>query len=231
MDELPSDIKGLRRLADRVHHTSRRVHDLVRARTALKKAELLDPDDFGTAWRLGRVNGVLARMDEDNTVAWAREGLAAAALARSARPKRVEGHLYFAISAGMLAKSQPMEADKLMKGIVESATKAIACDPDYEAGEARRVLGAIYLYAPAWPGGVGDLDLAYEVLTDVVKDHPDDPRNLFYLAEAQRRQEERREALDLYKRVLAAPRRGMWALEGPPYRTEARQRVKDLGGR
>ena len=228
-DELPIDRIELLKVADRVYRTSRRVRDLVRARTALRKAEFVDPGHFGTAWRLARVDGILARVDVDNAAPWAREGLEAGEAARAKKPERVAGHLYTAICAGLLAKARPTEADTMMAHVVEAAEKAILRDPDFGHGEARRVLGAIYLYAPSWPSGVGDIDEAMAVLEGVATAHPEDPSNLFYLAEAYRRAGDRQKAVALYKRVLKAPKEGIWALEGPQYRADARAHLIELG--
>ncbi|MBT9558964.1 MAG: hypothetical protein IV100_23230 [Myxococcales bacterium] len=227
-DELPFTVAELYQVADRVHATSRRIRELVRARTALKKVDLLESGRYGTAWRLARVDSVLARIDAERASDWAQEGLSAAEKARSMRPGKVHGHLYYAACAGLLAKSRPTEADRLMNAVVEAASKAAAIDPGYEGGEPRRVLGAIYLYAPSWPSGVGDLDEAIGILEGVATDHPQDPRNLFYLAEAYRRADERPKAVGLYRKMLAAPRAGIWAVEGPTYRAEAKTHLRIL---
>lgn len=227
-DELPFTVEELYQVADRVHATSRRTRELIRARTALKKVDLLESGRYGTAWRLARVDSVLARFDTERASDWAQEGLSAAEKARRMRPGKVHGHLYYAACAGLLAKSRPTEADKLMNAVVEAASKAAAIDPSYEGGEPRRVLGAIYLYAPSWPSGVGDLDEAIGILEGVATDHPQDPRNLFYLAEAYRRADERPKAVGLYRKMLAAPRAGIWAVEGPSYRAEAKAHLRIL---
>ncbi len=227
-DELPFTVIELYNVADRVHATSRRTKELIRARTALKKVDLRESGRFGTAWRLARVDSVLARVDTERAFDWAQEGLAAAEKARSLRPGKVYGHLYYAACAGLLAKSRPTEADKLMNSVVEAASKAAAIDPGYEGGEPRRVLGAIYLYAPSWPSGVGDLDEAIGILEGVAHDHPQDPRNLFYLAEAYRRADDRPKAVSLYRKMLEAPRAGIWAVEGPSYRAEAKSHLRVL---
>ena len=71
LDELPATQRELLAVADKVHRGSRRVRDLIRARTALLKAELLAEASFSTTWRLARVDSVLARLDEGRAAAWA----------------------------------------------------------------------------------------------------------------------------------------------------------------
>lgn len=222
---LPGTAAELRQAADHIFHTSRKIDELVRARTALKKAEYLAPDHYGTLWRLARINGVLARIDDRFGESWAQEGRDAADAARRLRPARVEGHLQYAICTGFLARYRPSQAERLSKELISAAELANKADPDYNGGEARRLLGAIYIYAPPWPSGVGDLDEAIDVLEALVKDHPRDPLNLYYLAEAYRHAEQPRDAVRLYRRVRRFPPRGLWRLEGPRYRARAREYI------
>lgn len=225
---LPGSADELRSLADQVHRTSRQVDELVRARTALKKAEYLSANEYETLWRLARVDGVLARLEETHAKLWALEGRAAGEKARQAAPDRVEGHLYYAICTGHLARHEPARAESLSQKLIEGAQAANKADPKFAHGEARRVLGAIYIYAPAWPSGVGDLDEAIEVLEAVYKDFPTEPLNAYYLAEAYRRTEQHRRAYALYKAVRKTPPKGIWRLEGPPYRKLARRYMLEL---
>ncbi|MFT7622888.1 MAG: tetratricopeptide (TPR) repeat protein [Myxococcota bacterium] len=225
---LPERVEELAAVADKVHQTSRKQDDLVRARTALKKADHIRPDDYGTLWRLARVDGVLARLDEPHGEEWAREGRSAGARARELKDAGVEGHLYFAIALGLAAKYDPASADPLIKQLIAEAERADALDSAYAGGEARRVLGAIYIYAPPWPTGAGDLDEAIEVLESLNKDFPDEGLNAFYLAEAYRKADQPQDAIGLYKHVLSLPRRGTWGLEGKPYRRQARELIRRL---
>jgi len=226
--DLPASPEELRLVADRIYRDSRDIDELVRARTALKKADEELPEQFGTLWRLARVDAVLARMDEARGEGWAQEGLKAARSARALEPDRIEGHLYAAVCTGMLAKYRPADGDELTERVVELAQRAVAVDPHYAGGEARRVLGAIYIYAPPWPAGVGDLDEAIEILEGLAADHPEAPLNLYFLAEAYRRGEQRDDALRLYRRVRSFPPRGVWRLEGRHYRAKAREYIRQL---
>lgn len=224
---LPSAIDELHDLADHVHSSSRKISDLVRARTALKKAER-DGGGYETHWRLARVDGILARLDPENGEAWAGEGRTAGARAITLAPTRVEGHLYYAICLGMAARYRPGDADRLSKALISEAQRATDIDPQYAGGQARRVMGAVYIYAPPWPTGVGDLDEAFDLLEALYTERPDEALNSFYLAEACRMAGENDRALRLYRRVLKYPKRGIWGIEGRPWRREARQHIRRL---
>lgn len=221
--QLPSSVAELHRLADHTYETSRAEKALVRARSALRKADYLKPKHFETLWRLARIDGVLARLAREFGQDWAGEGIGAAEQAAALEPKRPEGHLYLAVCTGLLAKHQPRQAGELMKSVIAAAERSAKIDPRFATGEARRVLGAIYIYAPPWPSGVGDLDEAIDVLEQLAKDFPKEPMNLFYLAEAYRKADQRSDAIRLYRRVRRFKPRGIWRVEGPEYRQRAKQ--------
>ena len=225
---LPGDVAELHQLADYAFHTSRRLPNLVRARTALRKADYIQHDNFDTQWRLARIDSVLAQVDDRNGDEWAFEGRRAAELAIRLRPRRVEGHLYAAICTALEAKFHPSDADKLTGKVIKYAEAADKIDGSFDDGGARRVLGAVYLYSPAWPRGVGELDEAIEVLEDLHKRHPKRAINVWFLAEAYRRADQQRDAIRLYKRLLKFKRRGQWGLEGRPYRSKAKAFIRQL---
>jgi hypothetical protein len=56
--------------------------------------------------------------------------------------------------------------------------------PNLDDGGPLRLLGALYLKAPAWPNGVGDRDKALELLEKAVKEHPGHPLNHLFYAQA-----------------------------------------------
>ncbi len=59
--------------------------------------------------------------------------------------------------------------------------RAIDLNPDIDDGGSLRILGALYLKAPAWPNGIGDPDKALELLEMAIKKYPEHPLNhLFY---------------------------------------------------
>jgi tetratricopeptide (TPR) repeat protein len=62
-------------------------------------------------------------------------------------------------------------------GILEQAAK----EPDQDEGGPLRVLGMLYLRAPPWPAGPGDLEAALDLLAQAAAKFPSHPANhLFY---------------------------------------------------
>jgi hypothetical protein len=99
--------------------------------------------------------------------------------------------------------------------------KTAGARPDLDQGGPLRVLGLLYLRAPAWPVGPGDLDAGLELLKQAAGKYPEHPLNrLFYaqaLIEADDPAGARRE-LDQARALSMAERYGEWAAR---WRSEA----------
>jgi tetratricopeptide (TPR) repeat protein len=215
-------------LADTAYETTRKVSALVRARSALKKADSLRPNDYETLWRLARLDAVLALFDRKNAGLWAKDGWHAGTKARALKPGRVEGQLYYALCTTLRARDNPGDSQALIKEALAAAQLARKIDSDFGGGEPDRLVGGIYIYAPSWPTGVGDLDEGIEILEQLVKRHPKQPIGVFLLADAYRRVGQNPDAVRLFKRVLSFPPKGLWHLEARRYRGRARQALTDL---
>ncbi len=226
MDLSPSPEK-LRNFADNIYQSTRELPSLIKARSALLKANKKSPS-YENLWRLARIAIVLARWDENRKQDWAAHGKLMASKAITAKNKGVEGHVYHAISAGLVAQDNPSQGRELANTVLKSAQTAVSLDPNFESGLARQVLGAVYVYAPPWPAGVGDMDEAIDTLEGLVKDFPQQPHNVFFMAEAYRKVGQREDAIRQYKAVLKFKRRGIWRLEGKHYRTQAKRHLRNL---
>jgi hypothetical protein len=93
-------------------------------------------------------------------------------------------HYYLAANLGLAVREHiTLAMDNL--GRLEGAMKrALALNPDIDHGGPLRLLGALYLKAPAWPSGIGDLDKALDLLGKAVKEHPVHPLNHLFYAQA-----------------------------------------------
>ena len=92
-------------------------------------------------------------------------------------------HYYLAINLGIVVHEHTAMAVKNLNRLVEHLKTAVQWCPDEEQGGALRVLGLLYLMAPPWPKGIGDGDLALEMLGRAAKEYPQHPLNHIFYAQ------------------------------------------------
>jgi tetratricopeptide (TPR) repeat protein len=93
-------------------------------------------------------------------------------------------HYYLAVNLGLAVREHPTQALGNLGRLESEMKQAVALSPDIDDGGPLRVLGSLYLKAPAWPSGIGDLDKALELLEKAVKEHPGHPLNHLFYAQA-----------------------------------------------
>jgi hypothetical protein len=86
--------------------------------------------------------------------------------------------------AGRLAQVRGLTAIKLVAEVERWARYSLAIDPKYREGAARRMLGTLYVLAPARFLDNGDSEKGLELLQRQVKEYPRDPVNHLRVAEA-----------------------------------------------
>jgi hypothetical protein len=93
-------------------------------------------------------------------------------------------HYYLATNLGLAVRENiPLAMENLAR--LESELKqAVVLASGLDDGGPLRVLGALYLKAPAWPAGIGDRDKALELLEQAVHKHPGHPLNHLFYAQA-----------------------------------------------
>lgn len=132
-------------------------------------------------------------------------------------------HYYLSTNLGLAVREHITLAMENLGRLEQEMKQAVALSPDIDDGGPLRVLGMLYLKAPAWPNGIGDRDKALELLEKAVKEHPRHPLNhLFY---AQALWEEGEEAtlvqvkaeFALGKKLLAE---GNWGYRKEPWKKE-----------
>ena len=108
---------------------------------------------------------------------------AQAALHAGAMAQSPEASYYYALNLGLVMRHKGLAAlaklDDLKKALDHCQDQTAL---DY--GGPQRVLGMLYLKAPAWPQGIGDIDAALELLQFVAQEYPDFPQNRMFYAEA-----------------------------------------------
>jgi len=93
-------------------------------------------------------------------------------------------HYYLAANLGLAVREHITLAMNNLGRLESEMKQALALSPDIDDGGPLRLLGALYLKAPAWPDGIGDLDKALELLEKAVKEHPGHPLNHLFYAQA-----------------------------------------------
>jgi hypothetical protein len=85
--------------------------------------------------------------------------------------------------AGRLAETRGLSAVGLIKDMERWARISIALDPRFRDGAARRMLGTLYVLAPASVVKFGDSEEGLEMLEKQLERYPDNPENHLRLAE------------------------------------------------
>ncbi len=122
-----------------------------------------------------------------------------------------EACYYFALNQGLIIQKKGLFALGKLPEIHEALKTAQKVE-SIDAGGPIRVLGMMYLKAPAWPSGIGDLDKSLELLEQATKKHPENPQNFIFYAEALMQDDNKEKALQILDiaKKLAVPE--IWGL-------------------
>ena len=93
-------------------------------------------------------------------------------------------HYYLAVNLGLAVREHITLAMENLGRLEDEMKQAEALSPDIDDGGPLRILGTLYLKAPAWPNGIGDRDKALELLKKAVIQHPGHPLNHLFYAQA-----------------------------------------------
>jgi hypothetical protein len=123
--------------------------------------------------------------DQDKREKLAGEGVAFADAAVSAGGNGDgEVHYYLAANLGLAVRGHLTLAMENLGRLEAEMKKALALSPDIDAGGPMRLLGTLYIKAPAWPNGIGDRDKGLDLLEQAVKKYPGHPLNHLFYAQA-----------------------------------------------
>jgi hypothetical protein len=118
-----------------------------------------------------------------------------------------------AINLGLYVKTKGLTAVGRLSELV-ALLKTAGKQPQIDDGGPLRVLGLLYVKAPGWPVGPGDLDLGLDLLKKATDSYPEHPLNHLFYAEAliaDGQKEQARTELER-TRALATPHRfGDWS--------------------
>ena len=142
------------------------------------------PGDRRAALALTRSAYLVADVasSDEKQVAAARIGVAAAQAA-GALVDSPEASYYFALNLGLVMRQQGLAALAKLDDL-KQALDQCQSQTGLDYGGPQRVLGMLYLKAPPWPQGMGDIDAALELLQTAVQAYPRFPQNHIFYAEA-----------------------------------------------
>jgi tetratricopeptide (TPR) repeat protein len=181
---LPPGREALLEEADRSVAAGPARADLARSRAAAEAALRLHPSDGAAGWRLARALYLATLTAEAPRAAELASRCIPTAQASVAACSDAEAALYLALCFAARARARVDEALDLLPRMVEAAEEALRRDPTVEHAAPHRVLGGIYLRAPAWPTSVGDPDTALEHLYQAVHLAPEWAENHLIQGEA-----------------------------------------------
>lgn len=132
-------------------------------------------------------------------------------------------HYYLAANLGLAVREHPTLAIGNLSRLEDEMKQALALSPDIDRGGALRLLGMLYLKAPAWPNGIGDRDKALELLGKAAREYPEQPLNHLFYAQALW-DEGDEESLSRYESEFALGQKllseGNWGYNKEPWKKE-----------
>lgn len=102
---------------------------------------------------------------------------------RARTPKSAQDHFGRAVIAGRLAQISGLSATSLVAEVERYARRSSELEPEFRAGAAQRLLGTLYVMAPAALLSHGDSETGLELLQGVVRRFPEQVSNQLRLAE------------------------------------------------
>lgn len=137
---------------------------------------------------------------------------------------------YYGACLGMLIEDKGIAAAGELDEL-EAALKKAAENADTDSGGPLRALGMLYLRAPPWPTGIGDLDRSLELLGRAARDFPRHPANHIYYSYALQEDGRSDEARRELSRAEEALREGEWGEYASGWEEEIAAFRKDIGER
>lgn len=196
---------------------------------SLRQEWLQSPDQAALA---SRACFLLAdgEADPDRRRLLAAEGARWAEIAESLGASDAATLYYHAVNLGLAVRDNVVVALKNLPRIEALLTRASALDPGVDRGGPVRVLGMLYLQAPAWPQGIGDPERGLGLLRYAAHHFPGHPMNHLFLArglwEIEGEDAVDRVARSLCRALAGAPE---WGRFGKDWRRQALDLADEAG--
>jgi hypothetical protein len=151
-----------------------------------QKGHEASPHHVGAALALARCAALRAEWEsEPNLLEQIAEVGIEAAKSAGAPDHDPRAAYWMSVSLGLSIRLRGYAALPLLPTEM-AALKTAQKAPELEMGGPLRALGMLYLKAPGWPAGPGDLDEAVELLKTAAEAYPSHPLNHLYYADALR---------------------------------------------
>ncbi len=148
--------------------------------------------------------------DEKSIPFLAEKGLKASIDAGSGKDPRAS--YYHALFLGLIINQKGLMALGRLKEVV-SMLEVARKEPDYDFGGPLRLSGMVYLKAPPWPRGIGDLDRSLDALQKAAGKFSSFPQNNIFLAEAYIEDDEKKKAKELLAQAMKNLEPALWGKE------------------
>ncbi len=194
-DDTPGLLAAAARLCTPVAGPDQRSAGLRSARRAFENLSGAGPEQRSpAALALSLCTALCAdgETDAGQVLTLTQTGIDAAGVAGAGSDPRAS--YYLAVNLGMQIRLLGLEAISRL-GELQDALDVAVQEPSEDQGGPLRVLGMLYLRAPAWPVGPGDPEEALPLLADAVKRFPSHPQNHLFYAMALAENGEREKAL------------------------------------
>jgi hypothetical protein len=192
------------------------------------RAQLAAPQDRDIGLILARCSLMKADFQgkSDRRIELCEQGYEAARRV-SRGPDDAEAAYLQAVNLGLYVQAKGLTAVGRLSELVK-LLKIAGQQPQIDDGGPLRVLGLLYVKAPAWPVGPGDLDLGLDLLKKASESYPEHPLNRLFYAEALIADGQRPQArAELERaRALSTPQRfGDWAARWQDHASQLEARI------
>ena len=193
-----------------------------------QRAYRIDPSNREAALTLARSALLLSGLIKDNERKYEviRKGYEAAGQAGGGG-NDPQAAYFFGAHLGLLIEEKGLTAAGEVARF-EKAMRIASEKPDTDLGGPLRALGMLYLRAPAWPAGVGDLELSLEMLERSAREYPGHPENHLFLAYALEEDDQTNEARKELRRAEESISNGQWGDFEDRWRQEIKQFREEL---
>ena len=207
---LGKDAGGLAAAADRLCSPLTTRQQKVLGFALAQKGHDASPHHVGAALALARCAALRAEWESDPMLLEQITEIGIESAKSAGAPDHDPRAAYWmSVSLGLSIRLHGLSALPLLP-VEMAALKTAQKAPELEMGGPLRALGMLYLKAPSWPAGPGDLEEAIELLKTAAEAYPSHPLNHFFYADALRESGDGKTASAELQRAADLARPELW---------------------